>query len=333
MPNKIARPQLKDVDDLFDSMESTFIDTIKSVELAKLVPYQGYRFQLYEGERLEDMVESIRKNGVLVPITVRKIDSTLEILSGHNRANAAKIAGLEKIPAVILENLTDEEAWAYVVETNLIQRSFSEMAPSEKAAVIALYYSEMFSQGKRNDILEQIKLLEKSHNVEENGTSSQSGTKLRTDEKLGEKYGLSRNTIARYLRIDQLIPALKFRVDEDNIDIIPAVTLSFLKEAEQMLLEECLNKFDSKINKKKAELLRQFSEKNKLTEDTICKILAEKLTQKHNKMSAVKINKKTCEKYFKPEQSTKEIQKIINEALEMYFGQEKTKADKTIKEE
>ena len=82
------------------------------------------------------MITSIKSNGVLVPIIVRKIDTVLEILAGHNRVNAAKLAGLDEIPALILENISDEDAQAYVIETNLIQRSFSDMTHTEKAAVI-----------------------------------------------------------------------------------------------------------------------------------------------------------------------------------------------------
>ena len=83
----------------------------------------------------------------------RRIGEVLEILAGHNRVNAAKLAGLSEVPAIILENISDEEAWIYIIETNLMQRSFADMSHSEKAAVIATQHSKLFSQGKRNDII------------------------------------------------------------------------------------------------------------------------------------------------------------------------------------
>ena len=133
---------------------------VSMILIERLTPFSGHPFRLYEGERLDDMVASIKANGVLVPIIVRRIEAILEILSGHNRANAAKLAGFEQVPTIVLDNISYEEAMVYVIETNLIQRSFSDMTHTEKAEVIALHHSKMFSQGKRNDILEQIKTLE-----------------------------------------------------------------------------------------------------------------------------------------------------------------------------
>ena len=278
---------------------------------------------MYEGERLDDMVESVRTNGVLVPIIVRKSGKTLEILAGHNRVNAAKSAGLDEIPAIILENISDEDALVYVVETNLIQRSFADMAHSEKAAVISLHHSKMFSQGKRNDILEHLKMLENPHEYEENGTTPQIGAKLRTDEKIGEVYSLSKNTIARYLRINQLIPVLKSKLDSGNIAFIPAVTISFLRGAEQQLLNECMEQYGLFVDMKKTDALRQLSEKGKLDKDSIYKILSGETEQKKsNRIPAIKINKTVYAKYFKPDQSAKEIQGIVEKALEMYFDRQ-----------
>ena len=122
--------------------------------------FRGHPFRLYEGERLNDLVESISENGVLVPAIVRKIEPDengfeYEMLAGHNRQNAA-IAAKRPLPCIIKENLSDHDAWIYVIETNVLQRSFSEMLPSEKAAVLALRYSKMICQGRRNDIMERL---------------------------------------------------------------------------------------------------------------------------------------------------------------------------------
>ncbi|MCL2574785.1 MAG: ParB N-terminal domain-containing protein, partial [Defluviitaleaceae bacterium] len=103
--------------------------------IRQLTPFRSHPFRLYDGERLDDMVESIRVNGVFIPIIARRINSILEILSGHNRVEASKVVGLAEIPTIILENVTDAAALVIVIETNLLQRSFSDMSHSEKAAV------------------------------------------------------------------------------------------------------------------------------------------------------------------------------------------------------
>jgi ParB family chromosome partitioning protein len=329
-------PRLKNLDDLFalnngvNPLEQAvpIIETqphhkraVTSVAIEKLTPYSGHLFRLYEGERLDDMVASIKANGVLVPIIVRIVGETWEILAGHNRVNAAKIAGLDEIPALVFENISDEDAIIYVVETNLIQRSFSDMTHTEKAAVIALHHSKMFSQGKRNDILEQIKMLENPHEYRENETSAQVDQKLYSREKVGKEYNLSSKTVARYLRIHQLIMPLKSRLDDGGIAFIPAVTLSFLKEAEQMLVADCVERDGLSVDMKKADLLRQFSEKGKLNAANVNRILAGEAKAKPNRTPTVKIEKTVYAKYFKPNQPAKEVQAIVEKALAQYFEQ------------
>ena len=114
----------------------------------------------YEGERLEDMIASVKEHGVLNPVIVQKLDTGYEMLSGHNRWNAAKLAGIKEIPAIVKTDLSEEEAYVYVIETNLMQRSFSDLAISEKAAVLKARYEKEACQGKRNDILEEIARME-----------------------------------------------------------------------------------------------------------------------------------------------------------------------------
>ena len=167
-------------------------------------------------------------------------------------------------------------------------------------------------------------MLEKSHEYKDSRTSSQFGTKLRTDEKIGETYSLSRNTIARYLRINQLIPELRSKVDTENIPFITGVTLSFLKEDEQVLLNDCMECDNLSVNIKKANMLRQLSEKGNpnLNVESIRQVLSGEINSKPKQISTVKVSKEVFTKYFKASQSTKEIQKIIEKALEMYFNQQ-----------
>lgn len=330
---KDNKPRLQNLDHMFGlhnpetEVQAVNKNSIASIEIGKLTPFKKHPFHLYKGERLEDMIASIVSSGVLVPIIVRKVDETLEILAGHNRVNAAKLAGLDEIPTIILENVSDEDAMIYVIETNLLQRSFSDMTHTEKAAVIAMHHSKMFSQGKRNDILEQIKMLEKPHEYNENETSSQVAKKLTTIEKVGETYNLSKDTVARYLRIGQLIPALKSRLDNNCFAFVPAVTLSFLKEEEQVLLDECMEHNNLTVDMKKADLLRQFSEDGKLDSESIYRILSGKTVSKSNRTPTVKIRGDIYAKYFKPDQSAKEIQGIVEKALELYFTRNKRTSD------
>jgi len=332
------KPQLKNIDDLFglDGNEAIGKLNVQDIPVNNLTPYVGHLYKLYEGERLEDMVDSVRKNGVLIPVIARKkAGDVIEILTGHNRTNAAKLAGLETVPTIVLEDISDEEADTYVNETNLMQRSFKDMSHSEKADVIAMRNSKMFSQGKRNDILEQLKAIENPELAEKHtkttaktSTSSHDGTELdseanqprkgkRTDEKIGEMYSLSRNTVARYLRISQLNKALKMMLDSNRFTFLVAVELSFLNKEEQDWLVDLLDEGLS-VNTAKAAALREHAKKGMLDYVSMNEILAGHTTTEI-KPRRVNINGDFYGKYFKPEQSAKEVESIVEEALKLYF--------------
>jgi ParB family chromosome partitioning protein len=340
-----TKPRLKNLDDLFslngdvNPMESSvpIIETQPQYKRAvvftaidKLNPFKDHPFRLYDGERLDDMVASIKKNGVLAPIIVRQSGDGLEILSGHNRVEASRLAELEEVPAIIFDDISDEDAMVYVVETNLIQRSFSDMCHSEKAAVIALHHSKMFSQGKRNDVLAQLELLEKPLeeiskkpcDTKENETCGQVDHKLSTREKVAQDYNLASKTVARYLRINKLTPMLKTLLDSGNIAFMSAVTLSYLKEAEQEQLAESLERNNLSVDMKKADMLRKHSEKDRLDGESIYRILTGAMANKPSRTPTVKVSKVLYSKYFTPNQPAKEVQGIVEKALEMYFEQQ-----------
>ena len=165
--------KLKSLEELWGTENGPGTDgklAVQDLAVADLVPFEGHPFTLYEGERLDDMVESVKAKGVLVPIIVRRREANedeaskdgkvLEILAGHNRCEASRLAGKPTVPSLVLEDVSDGDAMAIVVETNLLQRSFADMRHSEKAAVIAMHHGRMFSQGKRNDILKSLMLLD-----------------------------------------------------------------------------------------------------------------------------------------------------------------------------
>ncbi|WP_051531118.1 ParB N-terminal domain-containing protein [Clostridiisalibacter paucivorans] len=166
-------------------------DGTTTLNINDLIPFENHPFKLYEGARLDDMVDSIKNYGIIVPIVVRKKDNQYQILSGHNRVNSAKIVGLSEVPAIIKENLTEEEATLIVTETNLMQRSFTDLTHSERATVIATRYNAMKSQGVRTDLLNKIEQLSKVRNLAADETSRPMGEKLNSDKNLAKEYGIS----------------------------------------------------------------------------------------------------------------------------------------------
>ena len=270
-------PRIKSIDDLLglDAAEERPIEPTPSVSLPTkntiitLPPqairaFRGHPFRLYEGDRLNDLVESISEYGVLNPAIIRKIERDedgfeYEMLAGHNRQNAAAIANRE-LPCIVKENLSDEDAWIYVIETNVLQRSFSEMLPSEKAAVLALRYSKMICQGRRNDIVEELKRLENPDEIRENGTC---GSDFHKSEKkaLGAEYNLTGRSVATYLRINELSETLKIRIDNGEFAIAVAVQLSYLTEQEQQMVDDVLSGSEYKVNEGKVVLLREYTGK------------------------------------------------------------------------
>jgi len=255
------------------------------------------------------MIESIRENGVLTPIVVRPApNGKYEILSGHNRTNAAKEAGLLTVPAVVREGLSHDEALLIVTETNLIQRSFVDMKHSERAIVIATHYDAMKKKsGYRTDLLEDIEELTSSPVAKRSGY---------TMNVLGEQYGLSKDTIARYLRINRLIIPLKKRLDDNVLSVRASVSLSYLKQREQALVEGILYE-GNKISTKQAALLRSESRKGRLTTAFINLIFQPDFAPKNTK--PIQINRGIIDQYFRNKETTTEIERVIDKALRQYF--------------
>lgn len=325
------QPRLENLDQLFELNNSENLQESSApvfVDINKLIPFSKHPFRLYEGERFNDMVESIKQNGVIIPIIVRSVDTDrYEILSGHNRVEAAKSAGLENIPAVIREGLDDDEALLIVTETNLIQRSFSDLTHSERAAALSVRHEAIKSQGKRTDLINEIEnLIRNTKNVSNNAdneTFSPVAKKLNNVAKLGQSYGLSKDSVARYLRVNKLIKELQKRVDSEEISIRAAVEVSYMTSENQHDLAQILSEnLKFKIDIKKAELLREFSKDGKLTPKTIEDILAGVAFKKKNRASlpvqAFKIKGKVLSKYFKSGQTLEEIEGEIVEAIEFY---------------
>jgi len=289
--------------------------TVPEINIKDIKEFNDHPFHLYEGQRLEDMVESIKANGVLTPVIIRSLGpSQYEMLAGHNRMNAARLAGLNTIPAIIKDNLTDEEDYIYVIETNLMQRSFNDLYPSEKAAVLAVQHEKVSNQGKRTDILKEIKALE-------NGEVTEAGEVI-TDSRgrLAKEYGLSGRTVARLLRINKLTDDWKLDVDNEKIGLMTGVEISYItKKLQKHLYEECTD-LSKKLSLKDAQELKVLHKAGELNKTLLTKFLIDKEKKKiqekayHN----VKVSSMIMSKYF-VECSAKEVEETIDKALEQYF--------------
>lgn len=277
---------------------------LQSLPVDMIEPFRDHPFHLYEGERLDDMVESIREHGVLNPVIVRKKGKGYEMLSGHNRQNAAKLAGLTEIPAIVKEGLTDAEAYVYVIETNVIQRSFTDLAPSEKAAVLSTRYEKVISQGRRNDIL---------HEIEEIGTCGHDVHKSRSRDGIGEEYGMTGRNIARYMRVDKLIRPFKDRLDAGELTLTAAMELSYLPESEQTVVAET----GSVVNEKAAKAIRAAA--GELTEDKLEEILHPSRASAPAKAVSIKIPAEAEEKYFSG-MKAKERTDLVMKALDAWYA-------------
>ena len=328
-------PRIKSIDDLL-GLSDPPEPSVEAKPSAKnnIIPlppksirgFRGHPFRLYEGNRLSDLVDSIIENGILVPVIVRKIEPDedgfeYEMLSGHNRQNGAIIAGLATIPCIIKENLSDADAWIYVIETNVLQRSFSEMLPSEKAAVLALRYSKMVCQGRRNDIIEELKKLENPDEIKENKTCGSDFHKSRNRDALGADYNLTGRSVATYIRINELEVALKVRIDNGEFTIAAAVQLSYLSTEEQQMVDAILAENEYKVSDTKAALLR--GNRGKLTAERTGQILSGEFQRKPKRSAppAYKIKPTIYKKYFTTSITQKEFESIVDEALALYFAQ------------
>lgn len=307
------------VDLLNGEMGSALDDTgVTMLPVDDIRPFHNHPFRLYEGERLQDMVESVKEYGVLNPVIVQKYNGTYEMLSGHNRQNAAKIAGITEIPAIVKEKLSDEEAYIYVIETNLMQRSFTDLAISEKAAVLAERYDKVLSQGKRNDILKELEDLN-----DDKSTSGHCDQKLWSRDGLASEYGLSSSSVARLLRINHLIPEFRQEVDAGDLQLMAAVQLSYLPEQGQKMALEAAEKAGVSINKKMAADARKGAMTTKAITEAIAGVQPEPnpwgiVEEEKPVYKPIRLSSEIREKYF-ADTKANDIEEIVDKALSAWF--------------
>lgn len=311
------------VDLLSQGEQATGGSGVEMLDIDAIKAFRHHPFHLYEGERLNDMVESIKEHGVLNPVIVRKMHYGYEMLSGHNRQNAAKLAGLKQIPAFVKENLPDDEAYVYVIETNLMQRSFTDLAVSEKAAVLAERYDKVLYQRKRDEIVAELKALEQPAEAETvKGGHDVHLSKNRDN--LGEEYGLSGRHVARLMRVNHVLPEIKEMLDKGEIQLTAAVQLSYLPEQGQRMALEVSEKTGRNITESVAKAIR----KAKMTEKDIREAIAGpdpeinpltgKPVEPEAKPKPIKLSGDIRAKYFS-DTDPKEVEGIVDKALAAWF--------------
>lgn len=316
MSKKLLKREITDaVDFLLEDTSVLEQGDIQNIELNLLENYHDHPFTLYTGKRLSDMVESVKENGILNPIIIRKKeDGAYEILSGHNRVNAARLVNLKTVPCIVKENLSEEEAYTYVIETNLMQRSFSDLLPTEKALVLKVRYEKIASQGKRNDLQKEINNLEQGIIEKE----SKAEDKTNSRKALGKEYHLSGASIARYLRLNELSKSWKQEVDEYQIGLTMAVELSYLsKEIQEYLYQQC-KELELSLKPSDAKTLHMMNRQEEMNQEMVATYLLNLKKPKMKEYQNIKLSQSIYQKFFQ-DKAKEEAEGIIEKALEIYF--------------
>ena len=288
-----TKTELTAYDDLFEtdqSREEAALSKIRDIPIAEIDEFPDHPFKVLMDEDMEQLVDSIKRSGVMTPATVRmKEDGRYELISGHRRKKACELAGLETLKCEVKE-LTRDEAIIVMVESNL-QRT--TILPSEKAFAYKMRLEAMNRQGERSDL-----------------TSSPLDNKLKgttSAQQISQKSGDSQPQIYRYIRLTELVPEILQMVDERQIAFRPAVELSYLTEGQQYTLLEAMEYNDATPSLAQAIKMKKFMQDGKLTNEVIQSIMQEEKPNQKEKPA------------FKDERITKLIPKSIPRGQETDF--------------
>lgn len=299
MSDSVRKIKISSYDDLFKPTESN-VDTGSptNIDIDKLVPFPHHPFKLYQEDKMQEMVQSIRNNGVLTPILVRPNTNaeSYEIVSGHNRVSAAKLAGLSTVPAMI-RHLDDESAIVAMVDSNLRQRE--QLLPSEKAYAFKMKLDAIKRKAGRPT----------------NEYSSQFGTNKRSDQVIAEQAGESRNQIQRFIRLTELIIPLLDSVDQGHLAFNPAVAISYLTPEQQMDVLDLMNQFACSPSLSQAERLKTLSQSGRLDRSAINAILGEQKSQQ----TQIVFKSDQIAKYFPKDTTPDQIQDTIIKLLDVWY--------------
>ncbi|VFB52040.1 ParB/RepB/Spo0J family partition protein [Clostridioides difficile] len=285
--------ELTAYDDLFQTDESraeAALSKIRDIPISEIDEFPDHPFKVLMDEDMEQLVDSIKRNGVMTPATVRlKEDGRYELISGHRRKKACELAGLDTLKCEVKE-FSRDEAIIVMVESNL-QRT--TILPSEKAFAYKMRLEAMNRQGKRTDL-----------------TCSPMGNKLqgkKSSDELAEKVGESKNQIFRYIRLTELVPEILQMVDERQIAFRPAVEISYLSEEQQYTLLEAMEYNDATPSLAQAIKIKKYMQEGKLTDGVISSIMEEEKPNQREKPA------------FRDERITKLIPKSVPKGKESDF--------------
>ena len=293
--SKGSKIELTAYDDLFETDESraeAALSKIRDIPISEIDEFPDHPFKVLMDEDMEQLVESVRRNGVMTPATVRlKEDGRYELISGHRRKKACELAGIETLKCEVKE-LTRDEAIIVMVESNL-QRS--TILPSEKAFAYKMRLEAMKRQGQRNDLTSP-PMVDKL-----------TGKEALTASKIGKDTGESHEQIRRFIRLTELVPEILQMVDDRQIAFRPAVEISYLSEEQQYTLLEAMSYNDATPSLAQAIKMKKFMQEGKLTDEVISSIMEEEKPNQREKPA------------FRDERITKLIPKSIPRGQETDF--------------
>ena len=298
MPKGSLNVSLKGADDIFSTEESRQAEQREQVQqilVEELFPFKDHPFRVQDDEEMENAVKSISQYGVLTPLIARpRPDGDgYEIISGHRRQYATKLAGLDTLP-VIVRQMSDDAAVILMVDSNL-QRE--HILPSERAFAYKMKLDAIKNQGARSDL-----------------TSTQVAQKLSV-EKVGDDAGVSKDTIRRFIRLTNLVPELLDMVDEKKISFNPAVELSYLDESQQRAFLEAMDGTQNAPSVSQAQQLKKMAQCGEFTYEKAFDILGQ---EKKSEQDTVTIKNETLRKYFPRSYTPKQMEEKIIQLLDAW---------------
>ena len=295
MPRKNANISLGSYDDIFSTDQSRADaqrEQVQEIPLSELHPFEGHPFRVVDDEEMEKTVESIKEYGVLTPAIARPDpDGGYEIISGHRRHHASELAGKETMPVIVRE-MDDDAAIILMVDSNL-QRE--QLLPSERAFAYRMKMDAIKHQGKT--------------------TSPQVASKSRSDDEVGQKEGISGDTVRRYIRLTELVPQLLDMVDTGQIKFNPAVELSYLAREEQEQFIEAMDYAQAAPSLSQAQRIKKLAQSGECTLDAMCEIMNE---VKKGELDKVTFKTDSLRKYFPKSYTSKQMEEKIIQLLEQW---------------
>ena len=298
MPIDSGNLALKGLDDLFSTEENRQEEQreqVQQIPIDELYPFTNHPFKVLDDEAMTRTVESVAQYGVLAPLIARpRPEGGYEIISGHRRQYAAKLAGLETLP-VIVRQMSDDAAVILMVDSNL-QRE--HIMPSERAFAYKMKLDAIKNQGARSDL-----------------TSCQVGTKFRADESLAEDSGESARNVQRFIRLTNLVPELLDMVDEKKISFNPAVELSYLDESQQRDFLEAMEDTQNAPSLSQAQQLKKMAQQGEFSYEKAFNVMGQ---EKKSEKDTVTIKNETLRKYFPRSYTPKQMEEKIIQLLDAW---------------